>query len=620
MPEWLVKLLVTLSVPAEPMVEGDISEGSRNAHLTSLAGSMRRRGMGSVKAMEAALLEENTQRCSPPLGKDEVKTIARSVGRYPPKDDTNEHAHSPEPLRKPPQEAALAVVGARLAETDPLTRKVNVEDILERAKSDPGAPFEADSIEMLRSLKAKDPAEWFRFRASIKRGSGDISVKELDHALAGGTASDRDVADHLEIARRVRANIGVENVLFAQSSFWRWRETGVWALADDREIKGAVHAVLEQQFESQSVSRNTVDGVTDVLKTEAFCPDHRFDFVSDAINVLNGELNWNGKTWELEPHRREHFRTTQLPVAYDSNASAPRFEQFLAEVFEGDEDAEEKAILVCALIGYSLLTSSKYETFALLIGTGANGKSKLLEVLAALVGPDHVAAVQPSQFDNRFQRAHLRGKLVNIVTEVAEGAEIADAQLKAIVSGELTTAEHKHKPPFEFHPYATCWFGTNHMPHTRDFSNALFRRAVILTFNNTFYGGRRDPHLGDKLKSELPGILNLALEALAGVIERGGFTDCPSSQVAKQEWRLEADQVAQFVEEQCERAPGREITSAALYSAYQEWAQDAGIVRKLNRKNFTARLKRLGITPKKGTGGTRLPIGISLRRGARYAP
>jgi phage/plasmid-associated DNA primase len=130
----------------------------------------------------------------------------------------------------------------------------------------------------------------------------------------------------------------------------------------------------------------------------------------------------------------------------------------------------------------------------------------LLSVLAALLGQHNVAAVQPSQFDNRFQRAHLHGKLANIVTEIAEGAELADAALKAIVSGELTTAEHKHKPPFDFQPFATCWFGTNHMPHSRDFSDALFRRAIVLTFNRKFYGTDRDEGLKEKLFAELPGI------------------------------------------------------------------------------------------------------------------
>lgn len=80
------------------------------------------------------------------------------------------------------------------------------------------------------------------------------------------------------------------------------------------------------------------------------------------------------------------------------------------------------------LIGYTLLTTCRYEKFALLVGPGANGKTVLLGTIKALVGAKHAAAVQPSQFDNVFQRAHLQGKLANIVTEIAEGVVIADGR------------------------------------------------------------------------------------------------------------------------------------------------------------------------------------------------
>ncbi len=66
-----------------PAGENPIIEGGRNKHLTSLAGSMRRRGM-SETAILAALCEENKIRCNPPLPDKELKTIARSVGRYSP--------------------------------------------------------------------------------------------------------------------------------------------------------------------------------------------------------------------------------------------------------------------------------------------------------------------------------------------------------------------------------------------------------------------------------------------------------------------------------------------------------------------------------------------------------
>jgi hypothetical protein len=60
-----------------------IPQGSRNAHLTSLAGSMRKRGMAEA-SIAVALLAENEARCRPPLSDADVRRIAKSVGRYAP--------------------------------------------------------------------------------------------------------------------------------------------------------------------------------------------------------------------------------------------------------------------------------------------------------------------------------------------------------------------------------------------------------------------------------------------------------------------------------------------------------------------------------------------------------
>lgn len=71
---------------AEPVTDR-IPEGKRNDVLTSLAGTMRRRGM-TESAIEAALLEVNATQCERPLPEREVREIAKSVARYEPKSDT----------------------------------------------------------------------------------------------------------------------------------------------------------------------------------------------------------------------------------------------------------------------------------------------------------------------------------------------------------------------------------------------------------------------------------------------------------------------------------------------------------------------------------------------------
>ena len=88
-------------------------------------------------------------------------------------------------------------------------------------------------------------------------------------------------------------------------------------------------------------------------------------------------------------------------------------------------------------------------------------------------------------------------------------------------------------------------------------------------------------------------------------LQRGYFTDPQSCIDARKKWRIEADQVAQFVEEMCILEAGADISSIQLYSEYQGWAKSAGIARQLNRKNFTTRIEKSGCQKVKGTGGAR---------------
>ena len=401
-----------------------------------------------------------------------------------------------------------------------------------------------------------------------------------------------DDPDHLDLANVTLDKIGRENIICTSAFVWRWSDCGVWKQQNDRAVKQEVQAVINDQ--TVKVTSSQVYGVTDVLKSEIFSSDHEFNQGNpESVNCENGELELDRMNWVLRPHCREHYRTTQIPVTYDPQAKAPRFQEFLEQIFRDDPDQLDKIASVLELMGYSLMSHAQHERFVMLIGPGANGKSVLLAVLEALLGAKNVAGVQPANFDNRFQRAHLHQKLANIVTELKQGEVIADAALKAITSGEPATVEHKHKDPFVIRPFSTCWFGTNHMPRTRDFSEALFRRATILTFNRTFTSWEQDTNLKETLIKELPGILNMCLDAysFALIID---FAKPQSSDAAKTEWRLEADQVAQFVEDCCVAQSEARAKVGDVFNAYIFWAAVNGIKKTMAQKGFRDRLTRLG--------------------------
>ncbi len=82
-PRWLVEMVRDDGPERSHEIGEVIPDGRRNASLTSLAGSMRLRG-ASATAILAALVEENSIKCHPPLPWREVAAIAKSVGRYAP--------------------------------------------------------------------------------------------------------------------------------------------------------------------------------------------------------------------------------------------------------------------------------------------------------------------------------------------------------------------------------------------------------------------------------------------------------------------------------------------------------------------------------------------------------
>ncbi len=87
-PDWcLVELKRPRKEPNEGITEEEpislIPDGMRNQTLTSLAGTLRRRGFAHGE-IEILLKEVNSRRCNPPLPLNEVVTIAASVSRYKP--------------------------------------------------------------------------------------------------------------------------------------------------------------------------------------------------------------------------------------------------------------------------------------------------------------------------------------------------------------------------------------------------------------------------------------------------------------------------------------------------------------------------------------------------------
>ncbi len=304
------------------------------------------------------------------------------------------------------------------------------------------------------------------------------------------------------------------------------------------------------------------------------------------LNLPNGTLIiGNDGCITMREHNKDDLFFYCLGYNYDANAECPTWMGFLNRVLP-DEKAQR---LFAEFIDYCLMRDHRYEKMLWLYGSGQNGKSTALEIVDALLGHKNISYLSLESLTNdEVKRAAFEHKLLNISSET--GRNINANVLKMLTSGESVTIELKYVNPRQITDYGKLIAATNQLPKAEN-TAAFFRRLIILPFQATISEEEKDVFLAEKLKGELPGILNWLLEALPGLLKRNAFTTCESSEQALDEYKLESDNVKLF---QAEMLEPSEISTHGqeLFKAYAAYCKTSGFF-PLGKTNFYKRLDSL---------------------------
>ena len=299
-----------------------------------------------------------------------------------------------------------------------------------------------------------------------------------------------------------------------------------------------------------------------------FLPDR------DYINLDNGRLNWRDGI--LTSHTSVVFTTVQLPIEYDAGATCDAFDVYLTTTFDPDV-----APLIEEILGWCLVPDHRFEHAVMLTGEGENGKSVFLDLLSYLLGEANVSHVALQDLEeNRFKAAQLYGKLANVFADLDARGLQSSSMFKTLTTGDPIDAERKHGHPFSFRSYAKLLFSANKIPSSRDRTHAFYRRWLIIPFTRTFDGvgnnAKPDKGLRDKLKAELPGILNRAIQGLQRLNRNEAFTQPTSVVEAKLAYIRSNDNVRVFLQE-CVLADTNEtIVKKEFYRVYESWCDKYG--------------------------------------------
>jgi P4 family phage/plasmid primase-like protien len=257
-------------------------------------------------------------------------------------------------------------------------------------------------------------------------------------------------------------------------------------------------------------------GITNLVPAEFFGAD-----LTGYINFQNGVLNV--KTKELLPHAATRGFRYVLPYAYDPTAKAPRFEQFLDEVVDGDQ--ELRAVLE-EFGGYCLSGDNYWlHHCLLLIGTGRNGKSKYIEALQLAAGEDNFSTTKLEKFGSQNDLQLMEGKLFNVSEEISHREMKLTESLKDLSSGNTITVKLMYNQPYKIKNKAKLVLTANTLPESTDSSFAFFDRMLIVPFNQNYEtNGKKDPFLAEKFKAELPGIFNVLFRGYERLVKNKRFS------------------------------------------------------------------------------------------------
>ena len=346
------------------------------------------------------------------------------------------------------------------------------------------------------------------------------------------------------------------------------------------------------KWASSSLSEGKLKSMIALAQSEPGVPvlPEDLDAPTDLLNVLNGTIDL--RTGELREHRREDLLTKIAPVEYDPGAAAPVW----AATLERTLPSEAVRRFFKKLCGYALTGDVSEQLLAVLYGTGANGKSTVLNALLAVLGgygmqaaPDLLVAKKGS---HPTELADLFGMRFVASIEVEDGSRLAESLVKQLTGGDRVKARRMRQDFWEFEPTHKVLMAANHKPTVRGTDNAIWRRIRLIPFTETIPPAEQDKQLPDKLRAEAAGILAWAV---AGCLEwrREGLQAPEAVREATGAYRAEMDVLGAFLRECCELGPEYNVAAKDLYGAYKFWCEDNG-ERPETQRRFGSRLTERG--------------------------
>lgn len=351
-----------------------------------------------------------------------------------------------------------------------------------------------------------------------------------------------------------------------------------------------------------------------IERSKAFVTRHKSEFDNDPflLKVENGVINL--ETGEFREHRISDKLLKKAAVTYDPNATCPIYDRFMNQIMLGDQ---EMVTYLDKVLGYSLTGDISEEVFFVFYGKGQDGKSKLIETISALIGDYGHKAESKTILQNQTERisegiASMAGKRLVYVSETGDGQAFNEGRIKELTGDEFIRARLLYSNSIQFKQTYKIFLLTNKRPAIAGTDKGIWRRVRIIPFNLSIPDEERDNKLAQKLRAELPGILNRLIRGCL-LWQQEGLEIPAKVQQAIDAYKEEMDVIGEFLKECCiiSNNPKDRVGILPLYIQFREWAKGVG-EDPLTTIKFRQKLLERGLIQGK-SGNRRYWAGIRLK-------
>lgn len=437
-----------------------------------------------------------------------------------------------------------------------------------------------DGIEFLAS-KITDRAEFNTFARQVCRYMSKPDVDMFFKSVLKTTTFDPDWLKSLckdcktapldkSIAEEITSKY---KLLYNEKiSFFQYNGT-YWTSKTDTEISTYIADALGPYATGPKIS-----SILKVIKS-AVVTNKLFN-VNPVINFINGTLELSPEIIFRE-HRPDDCCTYCLDYPYDPTAHSDLWLDFLETVTNHDD---KKICLLQELSGYVLFPDNRLQKCAVLIGSGANGKSVFLNVLTRIFGSTNVSNVEMSSLSQDFQVIQLMNSMLNISAETRTNVAGAESKFKQITAGDEISACYKGKDYITFRPRAKMFLACNEYVKSSDTTEGWVRRFCFVDFPMHFVELPNpnnpeelpiDRDIESKLTTneQLSGIFNWVLQGYIMLLNCGYFTEPEDQKLITEEFKELSNPLIEFAKEvEFEY----EISTNKLYDLYKDWCEDSG--------------------------------------------